>query len=327
MSYTIPYRTFVKKIVLIILSFCALYLVTSNEERDTFIIEPHNNYFILIGDTQETGFEEFWRENNWGIRKLLFKKIVDENPDFLIHLGDLVSFGSSASSWNLLWQDFKIIIENNIYAFPVLGNHDYYGSNLFALDKFYSVFPHLREFTWYTIRYDSLILLLLNSNFDEISEQEILNQKLWYSERLSELDQDSSVSAIIIICHHPPFTNSTVVSDNEEVQEQFVKPFLDSDKTRIFFSGHAHTFEYFKSDNKHFFVSGGGGGPRQSTDTSTQHKYADLVQSSVEVSGKFHYCKMNLSEFNFTLDLVCLDEQDKDWQTSKSFNINLFPVK
>jgi hypothetical protein len=42
----------------------------------------------------------------------------------------------------------------------------------------------------------------------------------------------------------------------------FADPFVRSPKTRLFFSGHNHTYERFQFENKFFIVSGGGGGPR-----------------------------------------------------------------
>jgi hypothetical protein len=50
------------------------------------------------------------------------------------------------------------------------------------------------------------------------------------------------------------------VGSNTKVQEHFVAPFMKARKTTLFISGHAHLFQHFSREGKHFFVIGGGGG-------------------------------------------------------------------
>lgn len=68
------------------------------------------------------------------------------------------------------------------------------------------------------------------------------------------------IRIIVVGCHHSPFSNSAIVGHDRQVRDTFVPPFLKSDKCRLFISGHAHTFQYFKDTvaNKHFLVIGGG---------------------------------------------------------------------
>ena len=75
------------------------------------------------------------------------------------------------------------------------------------------------------------------------------------------MDADPKVRGVLVFTHHPPYTNSTVTKDESHVQQAFVGPFVAAKKTLALLSGHAHGYEHFIEQRKHFVVSGGGGGP------------------------------------------------------------------
>ena len=58
-------------------------------------------------------------------KELLLEKIKQEQPDFIIHLGDLVLRGD-AHHWKIFDLFHKEIRNSNIPFFPVLGNHEYH---------------------------------------------------------------------------------------------------------------------------------------------------------------------------------------------------------
>lgn len=299
---------------------CCLYLshlsVLTCAEFD---VELKTGKMILLGDTQERGLIEFWRENNTGIRRQIFNQIAVENPDFLIHLGDLVYSGISVHSWHRFFRDFSVVQDRNIALFPVLGNHEYFGHNAIALDKFFAHFPDLNKAQWYHIRYDSLSLILLNSNFDQLSNNEISDQNSWYEKILLQMDQDPAIKYVIVICHHPPFTNSTTVHDDEKVKQFFIPFFAASSKALVFFSGHAHSFEHFTIENKHFIVSGGGGAPRHTLSKIDRDSGISLVPSGQKINDKFHFCKLGMEPAGIRIEVKCYDENTADFYIGESF--------
>lgn len=107
---------------------------------------------------------------------------------------------------------------------------------------------------------DSVAVLLMNSNPGSLSKMEEQKQFEWYNSTLSDLEDNEAIRTVIVTCHHSPFTNSKLVSPSNFVQENFVPGFIKSKKAKLFLSGHAHRFEYFKYENKDFLVIGGGGG-------------------------------------------------------------------
>jgi hypothetical protein len=88
----------------------------------------HIPFFIVVEDTQRTSFWEIWREQNDEARIAVLCKIASEEPAFVIHLGDLVFQGSSPRHWQRFDEYAADIRRKKIPVFPILGNHEYYGS-------------------------------------------------------------------------------------------------------------------------------------------------------------------------------------------------------
>lgn len=218
---------------------------------------------VLIGDLQRTGLVETWRETNHAGRVELVSQVRDDHPHAVILLGDMVFWGSSHEDWEYFDGVTKPIHDLGIPVLPVLGNHEYYGSNTASFAELKLRFGALDTSTWYVNVLDSIAFVMLNTNVDELTEKELRLQRNWYVNIMKKLDVDSSVVAIVVCGHHPPYTNSVIVSGDETIKKHFVPTFLKSRKGTFWFSGHAHTYERFRVGGKQFIVSGGGGGPRQ----------------------------------------------------------------
>lgn len=279
-------------------------------------------FFILVGDPQRTSLWELMigREQNDSARQLVFSKIAEENPAFLIILGDLVYQGDGEDHWKDFDDTATPVLQKGIPVFPLFGNHEYYGSNARAFDHFFNRFPHLGRRFWNSVRFDSIAIILLNSNFVEMDPDQIMTQDEWYQDRLEEYQEDNAVETIIVCCHHPPYTNSKVVSDDRDVQERFVKPFAETPKARLFVSGHCHSYEHFVKSGKHFIVSGGGGGPRQKLELDTQKQRHRDEYAGGEIR-EFHFCKVLLETTPIRVQMIRLDEKLESWSIREEFEI------
>jgi hypothetical protein len=144
-------------------------------------------------------------------------------------------------------------------VFALLGNHEVLGNVKLGIENFQQRFTeHVK--TGYVEIEDSVAVVLLNSNHIKLSTEEIITQNNWYANELKRLDTCSKIKFIIVSCHHSPFSNSKIVGSSKWVQDNFVPAFIQSKKCKLFLSGHAHVFEYFKMHGKDFMVIGGGGG-------------------------------------------------------------------
>ncbi len=231
--------------------------------------------FAAVGDLQRTSTLEFWRESNDGERERLVREITRVRPGFLVSLGDLVFDGASERHWARLDALTAPLREADIPVLPVLGNHEYWGSDAAALANYFQRFPVLEGRRWYCRMQGPVGLVFVDTNLDVLDDARRREQLAWLDATLSAFEADRSVRGVLLFGHHPPFTNSTVTGDEQDVQEQLVPRVLRFPKVLGYFSGHVHNYERYVRGGKLFVVSGGGGGPRARLATGSQRRHPD----------------------------------------------------
>lgn len=269
-------------------------------------IDSQKNNFVLLGDAQSTSHWEFWRERNNRERKLIVDEITRHEPAFVILLGDLTTRGSSENHWQQFDDFNRGLREKRVPFFPILGNHEFYGNDKKALENYFERFPHLGLKRWYRFTWKNLGLIMVDSNFSTLTESQVEQQSQWYLNELRRLEEDGGIDITIVCCHESPFTNSRVISPSKDVEINFVDPFLQFQKTRLFFSGHSHSYERFQIKNKFFIVSGGGGGPRHKVyiDPITR-PYPDLFPGP-ELRF-FHFCEIERQDERLVFRVLRLE--------------------
>jgi len=263
---------------------------------------------VFISDTHEPIWIEtilLDRNSNLIARDLIFDEIVKTNPSKIIHLGDIVAFGYKDESWKPIDNYLNRLLEKNIEFYPTLGNHELLLFSDAGEEQFNKRFPFYSK-TGYSINNGETEIILLNSNFSKMTEEEIEKQQSWYKSKLDELEKDSTISAIIVGTHYPPFTNSKIVSPDKDVQKLFVPLFLKSKKGKLFISGHCHAFEHFKQKGKDFLVIGGGGGLQQPLYVGEEAKWKDEYDSENSLR-MFHFLKYKFENDTINLTLKMLD--------------------
>jgi Icc-related predicted phosphoesterase len=230
----------------------------------------------VVGDLQRTGIVEFWREQNDAERARVVRAIAREAPALSITLGDHVFDGGSARDWARFDALFAPIREAKIPVLPILGNHDCWPRGSGPLHHYFDRFPHLDGARWYARRVGPLGLVALDSNRFWMSSRRWEDQRQWFEGALARFDADEQVRGVLVLVHHPPYTNSRVAAPSIAVQGSFVSAFLRARKTLAMLSGHVHAYEHFAREGRHFLVSGGGGGPRHALLPPDAQRFADL---------------------------------------------------
>ncbi len=284
---------------LVLVSICLPGKTSSDRQTPRYAgfadIDPSKTRACLVGDTQRTAFWEFWRERNNPERKLVLRAILSRDPAFVINLGDLTVWGSSAAHWREFDLNHRLFRERRIPYFPILGNHEFYGDDQTALANFFDRFPYLEGRHYYSFTWNRIAFILLDSKFAKMNGRERKAQNDWYLNELKRFERDENIDFIIACCHEPPFTNSTVIEANLVAQTEFAEPFARFSKAALFFSGHSHAYEKFMLREKLFIVSGGGGGPRHKLDIDPKtRRYDDLYPG-----GKirfFNFCEIERTE-------------------------------
>ncbi len=269
--------------------------------------------FIIIGDTQLRGKEELLllRENNRRFVKALFKKIADERPGFVMILGDLTFDGGKEQLWQNFDQLAQPVHQMGIPVYPLLGNHEYFGNIREMQRQYFTRFKQIDAQDWYSFRWRDVGIIMLNSNFSELKADEAKQQERWYRGAIKHFEEDSTITSVIVACHHPPHTNSAVVSDDQNVQRAFETPFAQSKKTVLFITGHCHSYERFFIGGKNIIVSGGGG-PRQALlQPPSGSRNKDYFTAGA--IRPHHFCKISKRGNELLLEMNAISEDCKHW--------------
>ena len=133
---------------------------------------------------------------------------------------------------------------------------------------------------------------------------------------MENLDKTDSVKAVIVCCHHAPYSNSKIVKCSSKVQEQFVPAYIQSKKAQLFITGHAHAFEHFKIKGKDFLVIGGGGGLHQPLNTAA----GSLPDLAADYKPMFHYLSVKRSAEHLIITSHFLKNDFSSFDTGISFN-------
>ena len=218
--------------------------------------------FAVIGDLQRTSYFECidGREVNDHETQRLVAALLEDDPEFIVIVGDLVFDGSSEEHWRLFDTLFARVRASHLAVLPLLGNHELWGSDNKALEHLAIRFPRLRAKTYYADRTGLLGLIWLDTNRRDPNLWR--EQAQWYDRQLASFEADPKVRAILVFAHHPPLTRSPWVDGSEDVRTTFLPGFLGAPKAVALLTGHAHGYEHYEREGKHLVITAGGGGPR-----------------------------------------------------------------
>jgi 3',5'-cyclic AMP phosphodiesterase CpdA len=281
---------------------------------------------IVLGDTRDKLWLEFWRDDAGAERKVLAKRVVEEQPDFIVNTGDIVHRGSSESAWEQFDEENSGVREHKIPYFPCLGNHEYWGDNDAALNNYFLRFPDILGQKWYSFACRNTLFIVLNSCYDELLQYEIAAQEKWLTQKLTAAQADASINFVVVVTHHPPYTNALVHGDATWLQERILPLLKLCRKVRLFVSGHNHSYEHFLVDNIHYIVTGGGGAPLFDVETEPQRqRHKDMfVASSAE--RRFHYCKLTFYPGYADFAMYMLDTGGK-WSEKDRFRLDFIAAR
>ncbi len=291
----------------------------ANAQFDSTHLAEKNKEIVFASDTQAPMWvETLWLKanNNREATKSIFNHIIHKNPQSVFLLGDVVSLGYSNKQWKPIDEKLEKLRHNGVKVYAVLGNHEVMGQSNKGQQKFQQRFPDHNK-TGYVQVIDSIAVIMLNSNFNQLSDLENREQVNWYKNTLDKLDADSSVQFIITGCHHSPYTNSKIVGCSKPVQEKFVPHYLHSAKSRLFLSGHCHNFEHYKIQGKDFIVIGGGGGLHQPLKTGD----GSLPDLSIDYKPMFHYLTVKLVNNELNVQSIALEADKNSFKDGFTFNI------
>jgi hypothetical protein len=275
---------------------------------------------VLYGDSRPASTLELWRDDpGTSIREVVLRAIAAERPVAVLHSGDLVFYGDSAYDWSRLDRELDVLREKSIPFLPALGNHEVTGRLPRALANYFARFT-LLDGRWYEQRIGPVAFLVTDTNFGSLSTDERRRQEGWFLERLAATDRDESVRLVVVIGHHPAYTNALSHGPDEQVRRRFVQPALRHAKARFFLAGHVHAYERFVIDGRTFVTSGGGGAPLMSVRTGPDAAIPDAYAGARERS--FHYLRATIESDRLRIDVVMLDRDAGTWSVVDGFSFD-----
>jgi hypothetical protein len=202
----------------------------------------------------------------------------------------------------------------------VPGNHEYWVSPRAGLSNFHARFPLLKGRRWHARAWGPLHLLLLDSNRRFLPSALWEEQERWYAEEIARADRDPASRGNLVLVHHPPYTNSSVTSDELHVQRTFVPTFLAARKALAMVSGHVHSYERYEREGKTFLVTGGGGGPRIRLETGSRRRHRDDLFEGPALRF-FHYLLATLTPGGIEVEMRGLRKGEKRFETMDRFRL------
>ena len=263
---------------------------------------------VVLGDTQRTTLVErllLGREQNERARRALIEKLArEERPAFVVHLGDLVSWGASEREWRYFDRLVAPLAALRVPIRPVLGNHDYWGPRALALRLTRRRFPELAPNTFLALRHGELGLTWLDSNLTGTAAAEQLR---WFEATLLGYERDPAVRGVLAFAHHPPFSNARHQQRTRPALMDLLRPFCAAGKTLALLSGHVHGYERFQLLGKTFIVSGGAGGPRVSYRTGAAAPHPAAYATADGGPRAFHYLVLEATPEQLCFEVKCLE--------------------
>lgn len=275
----------------------------------------------VVSDLQTTSFVErmLLREQNEDERVHLIKALEKTRPEVLLLLGDHVFYGASKNDWAYVDNLLARLRETGTEILPILGNHDCWAFGNAALDHYFGRFPKLEQRRFYAARLGSLGVIALDSNKFWMPNSLWHEQTTFYTKTLAELEADADVAGILVLVHHPPWTNGTVSGPSSLVATSFVPEYLRARKTMLMLSGHVHAYEHFLQQGRHFLVCGGGGGPRHHLRPAPHRQFEDLFAGPT--LRDFHYLTIKEGDLGLDIEAIGLAKGATETRPMDSFQV------
>jgi predicted phosphodiesterase len=247
---------------------------------------PGHFKFVVYGDSRG------YPKRHGAIASLIAK----EEPDFVIHTGDLVSDGSKYDRWGKEFFEPAAEMLRNAPFYPCRGNHETKTGRLFSI---FFLLPEDKP--WYCFTYGNATFIFLDYWGWDTPEQE-----RWLERKLKE----AHTKWKFVVMHSPLFSSGGHKADLK--LRNRLHPMFSKYEVQMVFAGHNHFYQRTAAiDGVIYITTGGGGAPL----------YTPKREEFVQVSSRsYHYCVVEVKE-----DLLTLTAKDIRGEVIDRFIIHAPP--
>ncbi|MHA1368500.1 MAG: metallophosphoesterase [Promethearchaeota archaeon] len=252
-----------------------VFYFTTLEEK------PEKVRFCIYGDTRPPN------SRNEEIVDLMEQR----NPQFWLHVGDLVGSGGDISQWNNYLNEIRGLGERSAFM-PVIGNHEYYGESSGEPETFYEIFALPGDESTFAFAVGDILFMAINTqDWSKWENGHAVRPDEWNWANQTLAANYLKYKWIMLYCHYPPYSSNGV---GDAVYNDIV-PLAETYDVDVVFTGHVHNYERFNVPNSRvadstipYFVTGGGGAPLDGV-RSNPENYSESYYSKYQ----YMYCEVN----------------------------------
>lgn len=234
-------------------------------------------------------------DNQLALVAPVLEVLIDCDPDFMLHVGDLVVDGNEPGHWYTFMENFHQLT-GTVPIIPVYGNHDEDSpilARLFQHPSNDSEVPG--EYGhWFSFDYNNIHVIGLDSQRD-ISPGN--RQYHWLENDLQNIDPKIDFRIVYLhkplhasLGYHPP-----EIEIRNQIEHLFVKHEID-----LVFNGHNHFYERSKVGTINYINTGGLGEWLKDYETGTN-------SNSVYLEKENHFCLVTVDNNMLTMKMVRQD--------------------
>src|SRR5262245_15398673 len=205
---------------------------------------PGQFQFVVFGDTR----------TRHDVHRSVIKAVLKyAQPDFVMHVGDLVAEGSDTSLWPIFLDIERELLRKTAF-FPALGNHERNAPNYYE---------YLDAKPYYSFDWGSAHFAIIDSDIENVAATQAQKDAFWREQtNWLRLDLKGSQKAGLrfVFAHHPPMT-AVERRQGDNPHMTALEPIFQEYRVSAAFFGHDHNYQHYLKDGVHFFITGGGGAP------------------------------------------------------------------
>jgi len=310
-----PQKNTIAAIFVLLFSILAPQLITST----SILAQPLSDFtFIAYGDSRGAGDDAVSP-----IHSDIVTAYLQQNPDFVIHTGDMVNRGGIWNQWLEFNDSIQPIWDAGILFFGVVGNHEKYTDQWNITDEDftqYRQFFNFADFTnnpgetelHYSFDYGGIHFIILNTEDYFDYDTDIFNcsqtQMDWL---LTDLANTRPTDFIIASYHRPAWSIRQNRVDRwdqaETIRQEFHQLFVQHGVDLVF-CGHDHYYYRCIRDGIYYVVTGGGGAPPYPPDpTAPQWQVGDVAYQA------YHFCKIDVESTQVSVTAIQPDNTTIDF--------------
>lgn len=281
--------------------------------------------FVAYGDTRSHGLPAAVSPVHEG----LVAMYLQENPEFVVHTGDMVLQGGVWDQWVGFNHSIQEVWAAEIPFYGVVGNHEKYTETWYVNDEDFSNYTTFFDFSsvvdtpgetelMYAFTYMGIHFIFLNTEdyFDDtLGGTQQFNcsseQMSWLTSYLTDIDPEEFV---VITYHRTAWSIRSNRPDRWEeaqtIREDFHELFIQYDVDLVFM-GHDHYYYRTLRDGIYYVTTGGGGAPLAGINVT-----APIWQPADVAYSEYHYCNIDVNVTHVTVTAV-----NSDYSLLDSFTI------